>query len=115
MNRLPLFGLLAAFALFGQVSMSNGLKTVTTAGTRVTLTAGNTVVKWATIQALSTNTGTICVGGATVLASTRNGTCLTAGQAAPLSSIWNGFPYDLGAIYIDATVNGEGVSYTYVQ
>jgi hypothetical protein len=106
--------MLAAAMLYGQVSVGSGTKTVTTAGTAVTLTASNNVVKWVTIQALSSNTGAICIGGSTVLASSKNGTCITAGQAAPMYFM-GGFPYDLSNIYIDSAVGGEGVSYTYAR
>ena len=96
----------------GAVVFKNGLKTVATAGTAVPLAAVSTTAKWATIQALSTNTGTVCFGGAPV-ASTRSGTCLTAGLAAPLNE-YPGQTYDLGTILLDSTVSGEGASYTYV-
>ncbi len=101
-------------ALLAQVTPSNALKTVTTAGTAVRLTASSTVVRWATVQALSTNTGTVCVGGSGVVASTRSGTCLTAGLAAPLFNM-PGFPYDLSLWFVDSTVSGEGVAITYAQ
>ncbi len=114
-TRILLLATLLTALLFGQyLTTGGGTKTVTTAGTAVTLTAANTIVKWVTIQALSSNTGTICVGGSSVLAASKNGTCLTAGQAAPMYNM-PGFPYDLSAIWIDSTVNGEGVSYTYAQ
>jgi len=113
MKRLLLI-LATVAAMFGQVTISNALKAVTTAGTRVTLTANDTLVKWATVQALSTNTGIVCFGGSTVTASTRSGTCLSAGLAAPISFM-AGFPYNLANYYIDSTVNGEGVSITYAQ
>lgn len=80
----------------------NGKKTVTTAGTRVTL-ASTTAVKSVTIKALAANTGTIYVGNATV-AST-NGFALAAGDTVSLDVS------DLATVNIDSSVNGEGVTY----
>jgi hypothetical protein len=105
---------LCALCLFAQSTITNGLKNVTTGGTAVQLAASSTLATWVTVQAKSTNTGTICVGGSTVLASTRSGTCLTAGQAAPMYAV-QAVPYDLSLIWIDATVNGEGVAFTYAR
>lgn len=106
--------LLCAASLFAQLAVTNGTKTVTTAGTAVRIVANDTIFKSGTIQALSGNTGTICIGSSTVLAASKNGTCLTAGQAAPLYTV-QAFPFNLAAFYIDSTVNGEGVSYTIYQ
>lgn len=114
MKRLLL--LLATVAILcAQVTIGNGTKTVTTAGTAVALTTStnNTVVRWVTIQALTSNTGTICVGSSTVLVASKNGTCITAGQAAPMYE--GTVRYDLSTVYIDSGVNGEGVSYTYAR
>lgn len=112
--RIAALTVLLAALLFGQVTVVNGTKTVTTAGTAVKLTASNTIIKSGTIQALTSNTGTVCYGGPTVLAASKNGTCLTAGQAGPLLFM-AGFPFDLSSIWMDATVSGEGASYTGFQ
>jgi hypothetical protein len=62
------------------------------------------------ITALSGNTGVIVVGGSGVVASlsTRSGTPLLAGDTVILDVD------DLAKVYIDSTVNGEGVSFTYL-
>lgn len=110
-----LVGVCVAAGLLGQaLIIGNGTKTVTTAGTAVRIVANNTIIKSGTIQALSSNTGTVCVGSSTVLASSKNGICLSAGQATPLFYV-PGVPWDLSTLYIDSTVNSEGVSYTYAQ
>jgi hypothetical protein len=118
-RRALILALTLSCALQGSIGLYNGTKTVTSSGTAVALAASATPAVWVTVQALSSNTGTICVGGATVLASAKNGTCLTAGLAAPLYAIPGainaGSNYDLSSIYIDATVSGEGVSFTYVR
>jgi hypothetical protein len=87
-------------------NLQNGRKTVTTAGTAVQLGA-STGAESVAITALSTNTGVICVGGSGVKAATseRTGIALSAGQSASVPTD------DVGDIYLDATVNGEGVSW----
>ncbi len=106
---------LAAICLVAQVSPLNFNKTVTTAGTPVRLTTTNIPAISATIQALHTNTGRVCVGASNVLVSTNTGTCLSADQAAPLYQIAqsSGKPYDLSTFWLDSAVNAEGVSVTY--
>lgn len=80
----------------------NGKKTVTTAGTRVTL-ASSTTVKSVTIKALSTNTGFIYVGDTTV-AST-NGFQLSAGETISMDIA------NLNTVNLDSSVSGESVTY----
>lgn len=81
-------------------SMGSFLTTVTTAGTRVQL-ATNTC-KSLTIKAKSTNTGLIYVGNVAV-AST-NGFQLLAGESVSLDIS------NTNLVYIDSSVNGEGIS-----
>jgi len=88
--------------------IGHGVKIVTTAGTDVVL-AESTAAKWVTIQAQTDNTGLIAVGGSGVDATEATGTgvALAAGESITL-------PIDnLADIYIDSTVNGEGVRFTY--
>jgi hypothetical protein len=80
----------------------NGKKTVTTAGTRVTL-ASTQAVRSVVIKALVGNTGTIYVGNSTV-AST-NGFALSPGDSISLDIA------DLTTVNLDASVSGEGVTY----
>lgn len=87
-------------------TLLNGKITVTTAGTSVQLTT-STASKSVTIKALAANTGTIYVGNTTV-AST-NGYTLAASQAIS-------FDIDnLSKVYLDCSVNGEGVTYLAVN
>jgi len=83
-----------------------GRKTVTTAGTRVQLGSSRSVDSVA-VTALEGNTGVICIGGSEVIAAsgTRTGIPLAAKQTASIDTD------DLSDLYIDATVNGEGVSW----
>lgn len=91
--------------------IGHGHKEVTTAGTPLAL-ASSTAAKWVTIQAYRANTGYIAIGGAnTVSASATKGTgtglSLAAGEAAT-------FPCDnLADFWLDASVNGDGVRFTY--
>lgn len=90
-------------------TISDGRTEVTTAGTRVPLVASSTPAKWVEITAETNNTGFIVVGGATVVAAlaTRQGRPLSAGDSVV-------YPVDdLADIYLDATVNTEGVTYVY--
>lgn len=86
----------------------NGRKTVTTAGTAEQLSTSATRVSSVAIQALETNTGKVCVGSSNVIASqsTRNAVYLEAGVPVVLDVD------QLTDIYLDVTVNGEGVTYT---
>lgn len=88
--------------------ISDGRKTVATAGTRETL-AASTACKWVTITAETDNTGLVVVGGTTVVASlsTRQGTPLYAGDSVTI------YIDNLNDVNLDVTVNGDGVTYTY--
>lgn len=81
-----------------------GQKAVATAGTRVSLGSG--MVKSVTIKALLANTGKIYVGGATV--SSITGFELGAGDSVSMDIS------SLDVIFLDCSVNGEGVSFIYV-
>lgn len=92
-------------------TIGDGFKNVTTAGTRVALVSSSTPVVCVTVTATSSNTGQIVVGGSTVVAAgagtTRRGTPLSANESYTL------YIDDLADVYIDATVNGEGVTFSY--
>jgi hypothetical protein len=85
-------------------SIVGGTKTVTTAGVREALGA-STSIKSVYIRATSTNTGLIYVGGVTVTSA--NGISLAANDSVELSIA------NLATVYLDSSVNGEGVGYTY--
>ena len=87
---------------------ADGVKVVTTAGTDVIL-ASSTACKRVVIQAQTDNTGLIAVGATGVDATIATGTgiILYAGDAYELEID------NLADIYIDSTVNGEGVRYHY--
>ena len=90
-------------------SISNNRKIVTTAGTRVALVASSTRANWVIITAETDNTGIIVVGGSGVIAAlaTRQGTPLGVGDSVAL------LIDDLVDVYIDTTVDGDGVTFTY--
>jgi hypothetical protein len=83
-------------------TVRNNKVTVTTAGTRVAL-AGTTTIQGVVVRALDTNTGNIYVGSSAV--DSTNGYVLGAGEAVGLAID------DLAKVYIDSSVNGEGVTY----
>lgn len=88
--------------------IGHGVKTVTTAGTDVAL-ASSTSCKRIVIQAQTDNTGLIAVGGSGVDATVATGTgvILYPGDSFELEID------NLADVYIDSTVNGEGVRFTY--
>lgn len=92
-----------------RTAIADGRKFVTTAGTRVAL-ASTTTCKLVIITAELDNTGVIVVGGATVVAAllTRQGIPLNAGDTIVLAV------EDLADVYLDSTVNLDGVTYLYL-
>jgi hypothetical protein len=88
--------------------IGHGVTTVTTAGTDVVL-ASSTAAKWVVIQAQTDNTGIIAVGatGVDATVATGTGVALAAGESVTL------LVDNLADIFIDATVSGDGVRYTY--
>ncbi len=86
-------------------SVGSAQATVTTAGTRVQL--GTNTCKSVTVKAKGTNTGLIYVGTSTVASS--NGLILNAGEAVSMDIT------NTNLVYIDSSVNGEGVSYIFVN
>lgn len=88
-------------------TLKTGKKTVTTAGTQVCLVSSSTPCYEVLIQALRTTGGRIYIGGSTVANDDSNGVYLTAGQSIQITA------QNLTQIYINSTVNGEGVTYIY--
>lgn len=89
--------------------IGHGVKTVTTAGTDVALVASSTPAKWVVVQAQTDNTGNIAVGatGVDATESTGTGILLAASESITL-------PVDnLTDVFIDASVSGDGVRFTY--
>lgn len=81
----------------------HGQKTVTTAGTELVLASSQALQSGVTIKALHANTGMVYVGKDPVTSST--GFVLDAGESIFVEVD------NLADIYIDVSVNGEGVSY----
>ncbi|REK57575.1 MAG: hypothetical protein DWQ49_08900 [Bacteroidetes bacterium] len=92
----------------GYATFDTGAKTVTTAGTAEALVGSATVARLVSMTANSTNTGRIAFGDSAVTAST-DGSSIGAGETIVLPVPGNA----LGSFYIDATVSGEGVKFTY--
>lgn len=89
-------------------AVGDGRKTVATAGTAVPLVSAGVGGNSTCVTALSTNAGVIAVGSSTVVAAvgSRRGTPLAAGESVT-------FDTDPSLLWVDATVSGEGVSYSY--
>ncbi len=107
--------LLIGILLTGMVSFAyaidGGIKTVTVAGTAEALSDTSTYVYDLELRAIEANTGLIYVGGAIVDKDLKNGVELDADTEIP----WKIREADLAKVYIDVTVGGEGVGYTFRQ
>ncbi|MGH2878945.1 MAG: hypothetical protein ACRDK4_04975 [Solirubrobacteraceae bacterium] len=95
------------------MAINSGRQVVAEAGEAVAL-AGSTAIVSVTITALSTNTKLVVLGGKDVVAAagTRKGTPLAAGESIKFGEELDAID-DLSSIWLDAEVNGEGVSYSY--
>ena len=91
-------------------SIGTGRKTVSIMGTRVQLASSQTI-GGVIIVAEFGNGGVICVGDNNVIAdaATRRGVPLNPGDAVILNID------NIDKIWIDSTINGDGVTYTLVQ
>ena len=89
--------------------VGDGVKTVTTAGSDEAL-AGSTTAKRVTIQAQTDNTGLIAVGATGVDATEATGTGIILFAGDSITMMCD----NLADIFIDATVNGEGVRFTFL-
>ncbi len=89
-------------------NLTDGRKTVDTAGTAVAL-ATDTNCSKVIITAMLNNTDYVVVGGSTVVAmeATRRGIPLVAGQSMEISIS------NLNKVYLDVVVSGEGVTFVY--
>jgi len=86
----------------------DGAKTVTSAGTAEPLSATRKMVRNLDVQAKVGNTDSVYIGGPNVQNGGADGL-----EAIPLGSRHYSRPIDLAKVWIDADVNGEGVTYTY--
>lgn len=88
-------------------AVGDGNKSVTTAGTRVQLSSTGVPCKYVIVTANTANTDTIWLGSVTV----------AAGRGRPLVALQSEkIDIDnLNKVYIDSVVNGEGVSFVYVN
>lgn len=96
------------------IAFGDNRQTVATAGTAVELSSTSQRATKVTITAETDNTGIIVVGGSTVVAAlaTRRGIPLSAGDSVTFEKKGSE-SIDLIDIWIDTTVNGDGVTYVY--
>ena len=88
------------------MSIISGQTTVTAAGTEVVLAASRQVNGPLMVKALPANTGVMYVGQDSGAVSSSTGMPLSAGDAVIFENVGN-----LAEIWVDATVNGEGVAW----
>lgn len=90
-------------------SLGQGRKTVAETGKAVQLTTTTTQCNWVVVTAETDNTGIITVGGKGVKAKLeeREGLPLEKGDSITIPV------GDLTQVYIDTTVNGDGVTFMY--
>lgn len=88
-------------------------KSTVTAGVRVPLASAPTGFASAVIRARKSNTGVIYLGDSTVSSATVAG--LDPGDAITINAGPVRKENDLARIYIDSSVNGEGVTVYYMQ
>lgn len=87
-------------------AINGGSQVITTAGTKVQLTSTSTASRYVIIVGKTTNTGKIYVGGSSI--DNTRGRPLNAEQSEKIDI------NDISKIWLDADVNGEGVTYLYV-
>ncbi len=95
-------------------TLKNGRKVVAVAGTPEPLSATSIAVSVVTVTAETDNTGIVVAGGATGLVAalaTRTATPLAAGDTCEFTAK-DGVD-ELGDVWLDVTVSGDGVTYTY--
>ena len=97
-----------------QFGLQSFLRTVTTAGTRVAVSASGLYAAQVALRAPAGNSGVIFVGGSDV--SSANGWSLAAGDTLSYGDLRNGEmsqQVNMSLIWIDASVNGEGIQVIY--
>lgn len=87
-------------------ALVTGSQNVAVAGVAVQLALTVVRILEIVIQAKRTNTGRIYIGGATVSNNDTQGVFINAGESLSLSIT------DLSKVWLDASVGGEGVTYT---
>jgi hypothetical protein len=117
--KLIFVSLICAWLLMGGYYSGNG--TVTTAGTAVQLSVASSPIPptsciTLTIQAKSSNSGTLYIGGSNVSAANKIGAALTNGVTPPASAYFGPSSttalYSPQTIWLDTTNSGDGYTYT---
>ena len=90
----------------GTSSFTSGYRDVPTSGTAIALSSSVVILRLV-VKASLDNTGNIFIGGSAVDQATENGFPLDAGE------VWVGTPGDIANVFIDATVSGDSVGFSY--
>jgi len=111
-----MFLMFVSSSAWALTTIGDGRKEVATAGTAVALSATSKDVTEVNICAELNNTGVIVIGSSAVIASlaTRTGVPLEAGDCQTISLDRNR-SINLTSIYIDSTVNTDGVTYNWIR
>ena len=93
------------------MSLTSGRKVVAAIGTAEVLGTSDQSIKEVLITAETDNTGVITVGNAQVIGAlgTRTGTPLSPGESLNIKTP------SLADVWLDTTVNGDGVTYTAIE
>lgn len=98
----------------------SSVATITTSGTAVALSSATPTLPTScislTVQTVSTNVGTVYLGGSNVSAANKIGLALSPSLTPPSSAYWGPSStnalYSPGAIYVDSTSSGDKVNIT---
>lgn len=95
---------------FGNTFTGDGAKRVASAGVPVQLNASARGIRAVDITAATSNTGLVVIGATTAIAAaaSRRGTPLGPGDT------WSQTLQDLTAIWVDAEVSGDGVTFSFI-
>ncbi len=113
-----LSSLLLSLTLFAQQAGYGYTRTISSSGTAIRVNATDLLVRSFVIQAKSTNTGVVYVGGSDVLASSANGIALTAGGSIAFVAVGERKDvnmYNLTNFWVDSTASSDKILVTYAK
>lgn len=99
---------MGSFPKKGQAIVT-AIATIAVPGTQAALSTTRVFCNWLVIQALSTNTDDIIIGGTNADLATNLGVRLAARNTVTLDNVY------LSEVFLDVAVGGQGVQYTYQE